>query len=57
MRLSPPKVVVFWISVILAAIGFLSYLGIITFVDTTYGFWAMVIGFVLLALACLLKDL
>jgi predicted membrane channel-forming protein YqfA (hemolysin III family) len=57
MRLSRPKVIVFWISVILAAIGILSFLAVITIVDATYGFWALVIGFVLLALGCLLKDL
>lgn len=56
MRLSAPKVVVFWISVILAAIGFLSFLGVIPIAAAT-GFWALVIGFVLLALGCLLKDL
>ena len=56
MRLSAPKVVVFWISVILSAIGFLSFLGVIPIAAAT-GFWALVIGFVLLALGCLLKDL
>ena len=54
-RLSAPKVVVFWIAVILAAIGFLSYLGIIP-IDASTGFWALVIGFVLLALGNLLRD-
>jgi threonine/homoserine/homoserine lactone efflux protein len=56
MRLSRPKVIVFWIAVILAVIGFLSFLGIIPLAAST-GFWALVIGFVLLALGCLLKDL
>jgi hypothetical protein len=56
MRLNAPKVVVFWIAVILAVIGFLSFLGIIPIAATT-GFWALVIGFVLLALGTLLKGL
>ena len=55
MKLSPPKVVVFWIAVILAVIGFLSFLGIIPIAPST-GFWALVIGFVILALGNLLKD-
>ncbi len=56
MRLSPPKVVVFWISVVLAAIGFLSFFGVVP-IEASTGFWALIIGFVLLALGCLLKDL
>ena len=56
MRLSAPKVVVFWIAVILAAVGFLSFLGIVP-IDASTGFWALLIGFVLLALGNLLKDL
>jgi hypothetical protein len=56
MKLSRPKVVVFWIAVILAAVGILSFLGIIP-IEASTGFWALAIGFVLLALANLLKDL
>jgi hypothetical protein len=56
MRLSPPKVVVFWIAVILAAIGALSFLGIAP-IEASTGFWALFLGFVLLALGNLLKDL
>jgi threonine/homoserine/homoserine lactone efflux protein len=55
MKLSAPKVIVFWIAVILAVIGFLSFLGIIPIAAST-GFWALVIGFVILALGNLLKD-
>ena len=55
MKLSRPKVIVFWIAVILAAVGFLSFLGIIPIAAAT-GFWALVIGFVILALGNLLKD-
>ncbi len=55
MRLSPPKIVVFWIAVALAAIGALSYLGIVP-IEASTGFWALLIGFVLLALGNLLRD-
>ncbi len=55
MKLSAPKVVVFWIAVILAAIGVLSFVGIIP-IEASTGIWALVIGFVLLALGNLLKD-
>jgi threonine/homoserine/homoserine lactone efflux protein len=56
MRLSAPKVIVFWIAVALAAIGALSFLGIVP-IEASTGFWALLIGFVLLALGNLLKDL
>ncbi len=55
MKLSRPKIVVFWIAVILAAVGFLSFLGVIP-IEASTGFWALAIGFVLLALGNLLKD-
>jgi len=55
MKLSAPKVIVFWIAVILAVVGFLSFLSIIP-IEASTGFWALVIGFVLLALGNLLKD-
>lgn len=55
MRLSPPKVVVFWIAVILAVVGFLSFLGIIP-LEASTGVWALIIGFVILALGNLLRD-
>jgi len=56
MRLNAPKVVVFWIAVILAAVGFLSFMGIIP-IEASTGFWALFIGFVVLALGTLLKGL
>ncbi len=56
MRLNAPKVVVFWISVILAAVGFLAYMGIVP-LDANTGVWALFIGFVVLALGTLLKGL
>lgn len=55
MKLSRPKVIVFWIAVILAAVGILSYFEIIP-IEASTGFWALAIGFVVLALGNLLKD-
>ncbi len=56
MKLSAPKVITFWIAVILAALGVLASLGIIASLSS-YAFWLVVAGFVLLALGNLLKDL
>lgn len=56
MKLYAPKVLVFWIAVILAVVGFLSFLGIVP-IEASIGFWALLIGFVLLALGNVLKDL
>jgi hypothetical protein len=56
MKLTEPKVVTFWIAVILAALGVLAFLGSIPGLSG-YAFWLVVAGFVLLALANLLKDL
>ena len=56
MRLSPPKQSTFWISVLLAAVGFLG-----TVVDlpvaSNYSFQLVTAGFVLLALANLMTGL
>jgi predicted membrane channel-forming protein YqfA (hemolysin III family) len=56
MKLSAPKTITFWIAVILAALGVLASLGIIASLSS-YAFWLVVAGFVLLALGNLLKDL
>ena len=56
MKLTEPKVVTFWIAVILAVLGVLAFLGSIPGLSG-YAFWLLVAGFVLLALANLLKDL
>jgi hypothetical protein len=57
MKLTEPKVVTFWIAVILAVLGVLAFLGSIPGLSSGYAFWLVVAGFVLLALANLLKDL
>ena len=56
LKLSAPKVITFWIAVILAILGLLAFLGTISALSA-YAFWLVAAGFVLLALANLLKDL
>ena len=56
MKLSAPKVVTFWIAVILALLGVLAFLGSIPALSGI-AFWLVVAGFVLLALANLMKGL
>ena len=56
MRLTPPKKITFWISVILGALGVLATFVAIP-VLSGFAFWLVVIGFVLLVLALLIKGL
>jgi hypothetical protein len=56
MNLSAPKQVTFWVAVALAVLGLLGVLFAIPFV-TGAAFWFVLVGFVLLALACLLTGL
>lgn len=56
MDLSPPTNLAFIISVIIALIGVLAALGVVTFIPLA-SVWIVTIAFVLLALACLLKGL
>jgi hypothetical protein len=56
MKLTPPKVITFWISVLLGVLGFLGMLVTIP-VISTYAFWFLFAGFVLLVLALLIKKL
>jgi threonine/homoserine/homoserine lactone efflux protein len=56
LKLSEPKVITFWIAVALAVLGVLASQGIIPGL-ASYAFWLVVAGFVLLAVANLVKDL
>jgi hypothetical protein len=56
MKLSKPKVVTFWIAVILAALGVLASLVTIP-VLSGFAFWLVVIGFIVLALGNLVKGM
>lgn len=56
MKLSPPKVITWWIAVIVGVIGILATLVTIP-VLSGFAFWLVVIGFVLLALATVIDGL
>lgn len=56
LNLSAPKVVTYWIAVILALLGVLAAQGIIGGLADS-AFWLVVAGFILLAVANLVKDL
>jgi hypothetical protein len=56
MKLTPPKNITFWISVVLAALGFLGTLVSIPFVSGL-AFWFVLIGYVVLLLGLLVKGI
>jgi hypothetical protein len=56
MKLTLPKVITFWIAVILGVLGLLGHLTKIPFV-TTYDFWFVLVGLILLVLGLLVKGL
>jgi hypothetical protein len=56
MRLTPPKVVTWWIAVALGVLGLLGHFGTIDALSE-YAFWFMTAGLALLLLATLVKDL
>lgn len=57
MKLSPPKTIVFLISLILVIISLLAHFNVvkIQFI-TQYQYWIMLVGYVLLALGVTLKG-
>jgi hypothetical protein len=56
MKLSPPKVITWWIAVVIGVLGILSTVITIPALSP-YAFWLVVIGFVLLALATAIDGL
>jgi len=56
MKLTPPKVITFWIAVILGILGFLGSLTTIPFVSAN-SFWFVFVGWLLLVLGLLVKGL
>jgi hypothetical protein len=56
MKLSQPKVITWWIAVVLAVVGFIAYLNIIPAL-TGVAFWLVLVAFILLAVANLVKGL
>lgn len=56
MKLSAPKNVTWWVALIVGVLGFLGTFISIPFVSAN-AFWFVFVGFALLVLATLLKDL
>jgi hypothetical protein len=56
MKLTPPKVITFWIAVIIAVVGLLAQYAPIAALQP-YGALIVFLGFALLALALLVKGL
>jgi len=56
MKLSAPKQITWWIVLVVGVIGVLAHLVTIP-VLSGFAFWLVVVAFVLLILATLLKDL
>lgn len=55
MRLSAPTKNVFWISVVVAAVGLIAKLDVVAFL-TPFAFWLLVVAFVLLVLGNTMKG-
>lgn len=55
MTLSAPTQLVFFISLVVAIIGLLAGLGVITFIPIA-AFWILTLAYVILAIACLLRG-
>lgn len=56
MRFSPPKKTTFWITVVLAALGFIGSFVSIPFVSG-YAFWFVVVAYVVLAISLFVKGM
>jgi hypothetical protein len=56
MKLSRPKEITFWIAFIVGVLGLLGHFISIPYAST-YSFWFVSVGFVLLVLGVLVKDL
>jgi hypothetical protein len=56
MKLTPPKMITFWISVVLGLLGLLAELGVLAILPIS-AFWLLFLGFLLLVLALLVKGL
>jgi len=55
MKMNPPTKLVFWISVVLAVLGLLALIAI-PFVST-YAFWFVLLGYVVLAVSLFVKGM
>jgi len=57
MRLSPPKVITFWISVVLGLLGLLGNFGVLGAALAGFAFWLTFLGFALLAVSLMVEGL
>jgi hypothetical protein len=55
VNLSAPTQVIYIIALVIAIIGLLAGLGVLTFIPLS-AFWIMTIAYVILAVACLLRG-
>jgi 4-hydroxybenzoate polyprenyltransferase len=53
---SAPKNVTWWIALILGVLGLLGFLGVVAPLST-YAFWLVLVGLVLLLVACITRNL
>jgi len=56
MKLTPPKVITWWIAVILGILALIGHLNVISGLNP-FAFWLALIGLALLVLATLIKGL
>jgi hypothetical protein len=56
MKLTPPKVITWWVALILGVLAILGYLKTIAIL-TKYDFWLALVGLALMLVACLVKGL
>lgn len=56
MKLTPPKVITWWIALILGVLGLIGYLGNVAGLKT-YSFWLVTAGLVLMLVAALVRGL
>ena len=57
MKLTPPKVITFWISVVLGLLGLLGTIGAVGALAGATAFWLTFAGLALLAVSLMVKDL
>jgi hypothetical protein len=56
MKLTPPKVITWWIGLVLGVLALLGHLNTIAAL-AKYDFWLALVGLALMLVACLVKNL
>lgn len=56
MTLSAPTQIVFWISIVLAVIAVIGWLGVLGAAISGYAFWILLLGMAVLVVGCLLRG-